>query len=113
VRAYNPTRLEHVFLDPSYYDFPVSCSTEAQARAIKGAFRRAEALQNPDDRRPLVFTVLPGHGVVIVEKWVLGKKPFQLIWEAMDSGDLVVSSHVPQGRLDYRRGDDGWMVLVE
>ena len=113
VAAYDPTCAEHVFLDASYYDYPVSCSTEAQARAIKAAFRRSEALQNPDDRRQIVFSVLPGHGVVIVEKWVQGKEPFQVIWEAMDRGALVVSSHVPQGRLDYRRSPEGIMVLDE
>ncbi len=113
VRAFDPALVEFVPLDPPYYHYPVSCATEAQARGICAAFARAEALRKPDDPRRLVFTVLPGHGVVIVEKWTPGKAPFQVIWEAMDAGQLVIDSHVPQGGMDYRPGTDGRMVLVE
>lgn len=111
VSAFDPNLVEHVDLDPAYYHYPVSCSTEAQAKAIKMAFSRSEALQNPVDPRPLVFTVLPGHGIVIVEKWVPGKAPFQAIWESMDSGALQISSRVPQGPLEYIPSGDGMMVL--
>jgi len=44
-----------------------------------------------------VFTVLPGHGVVIVEKWVEGKVPFQVIWEAMDQKVIEITNKIPQG----------------
>ncbi|NLG84262.1 MAG: hypothetical protein GX493_06580 [Firmicutes bacterium] len=107
VIAYDPRYVEHVHLDPPYYDYPVSCATEAQARAIKAAFGRAEALQNPADPRQVVFTVLPGHGVVIVEKWVPGKVPFQVIWEYMDAGYLEIVARVPQGRLSFVPAEDG------
>lgn len=113
IAAFNPDRAEHVRLDPPYYHYPVSCATEAQARGIKAAFARSEALQDPEDPRQIVFTVLPGHGIVVVEKWVPGKAPFQAIWEAIDSGDLEVENRVPQGPLSFTRAADGRMVLEE
>jgi len=111
VNAYNPNKVEHVFLDPPYYHYPVSCSTEAQAHAIHTAFSRSEALQNPEDPRQVVFTILPGHGIVIAEKWVSGKEPFQVIWEYMDDGWLVVDNIVPQGPLTFKPDDNGLMVI--
>jgi hypothetical protein len=111
VQAYNPEFVEHVSLDDPFYHFPVSCSTEAQARAIKDAYARSEALINPKDPRQVIFTVLPGHGVVIAEKWVPGKSPFQVIWESMDSGDLQIENFVPQGPLTYELDNNGMMVL--
>jgi hypothetical protein len=113
VASYDPRLVEHVPLDPAYYHFPVSCATEAQAQGIKAAFARAKSLREPEDPRYLAFTVLPGHGVVIAEKWLKGKVPFQAMWEAMDHGSLVVENHVPQGPLSYVSGPDGRMVLVE
>jgi hypothetical protein len=97
VRSFDWTRVEYVPLPESYLHYPVSCSTDAQYRAVQEAFSRSYALQNPWDPRQLVFTVLPGHGVVIVEKWVEGKAPFQVIWEAMDSKDIEITNHIPQG----------------
>jgi hypothetical protein len=111
VAAFDPRYVEHVTLDAPYYHYPVSCATEAQARAIESAFARSEALQNPEDPRQVVFTVLPGHGVVIAEKWVSGKSPFQIIWEYMDSARLVVESDVPQGPLAYQPDSGGRMIL--
>ena len=66
-------------------------------RASRPAFVRSEALRNPRDPRRLVFTLLPTHGLFILEKWVPGKAPLQAIWEAMDAGDIVIESRVPQG----------------
>ncbi len=97
VTAYDPRQVEFVAMDPVYSHYPVSCGTTAQAHGIKNAFARSEALQNPGDPRQLVFTILPTHGVFIVEKWAPGKAPFQLIWEAFDAGTLQISSLVPQG----------------
>jgi hypothetical protein len=113
VRRYNPEQVEHVYLERAYYDYPVSCSTEAQANAIIRAFSRSKALAYPDDPRQLIFTVLPGHGLLIVEKWISGKAPFQAIWEAMDAGILEIDSHVPQGRLVYLPDEFGFMELHE
>jgi hypothetical protein len=112
VKAYDPARVEHVSLDRPFYHYPVSCSTEAQAQAIKTAFGRSQALNDPQDPRQVVFTVLPGHGVVIVEKWVPGKEPFQVMWEYMDSGYLQVENAIPQGPLTYVMGEKGMMELV-
>lgn len=111
IAAYDPRQVEYVPLDPPYYHYLVSCATDAQARGIKAAFARSEALQNPDDPRQVVFTVLPGHGVVIVEKWVTGAAPFQVMWETMDAGYLQVENRIPQGPMGYVPGPDGKMVL--
>lgn len=107
IAAYHPDYVEFARLDPPYYHYPVSCATEAQARGIRQAFARAEALLNPADPRQIVFTVLPGHGVVIVEKWQAGKAPFQLIWEYMDAGYLQIETLVPQGWFNYTLESDG------
>ncbi len=111
IAAYDPTKVEYVPLDDAYYHYLVSCATDAQARGIKAAFARSQALQNPDDPRLVAFTVLPGHGVVMAEKWVPGKAPFQILWEFMDEGTLVVDSHVPQGPMWYEPDEEGRMVL--
>lgn len=113
VRAFDPALVEFVPLDPAYYYWPVSCATDAQARGIQSAFARSQALCHPDDPRQLVFTVLPGHGLVLVEKWVPGKAPFQVMWEAMDTGRLVIDSRVPQGPFQYVPDETGRMVLQE
>jgi hypothetical protein len=113
VSSFNPQLVEHVSLDEPFYHFPVSCSTEAQARAIRDAYARSEALNDPKDLRQVIFTVLPGHGVVIAEKWVPGKLPFQVIWEFMDSGDLQIENYIPQGPLTYELNNNGMMVLKD
>jgi hypothetical protein len=107
VRAFDPARVEFAPLDPAYYTYPVSCATEAQAQGIVGAFSRSEALQNPEDPRQVVFTVLPGHGIVIAEKWSAGTQPFQTMYEMMDAGFLQVENRIPQGPLHYVSGKDG------
>jgi hypothetical protein len=98
-------------LDPPYYYYPVSCGTEAQARGIRQAFSRSQALRDPNDPRQVVFTVLPGHGVVIVEKWVPGKAPFQVMWEYMDADLLEIQNRIPQGPLQYVSGAADRMLL--
>jgi hypothetical protein len=113
VAAFDPRQVEFVPLDPPYYDYPVSCGTQAQAQAIRRAFARSQALRSPGDPRRIVFTVLPGHGVVMAETWSTGKAPFQLLWEAMDAGALALASEVPQGRYDFRPSGSGRMDLVE
>jgi hypothetical protein len=111
IAAYDPEIVEHVYLDTPYYHFPVSCSTDSQARAIKAAFARSEALLNPLDPRRVVFTVLPGHGIVLAEKWIPGKAPFQIIWEYFDAGVIEVVKDIPQGPLAYIPNTDGRMIL--
>ena len=111
VHSYNPGVVEHVRLDEAYYYYPVSCATQAQALSTRTAFSRSQALLHPDDPRQVVFTILPGHGVMIAEKWMRSKAPFQLIWEAMDRGDLEIASEVPQGVVEYVEDGGGRMVL--
>ena len=110
VTAYDPRYVEHVYLESQYYHYPVSCSTEAQANAIHNAFSRSESLQDPSDPRQVVFTILPGHGIVIAEKWIAGKEPFQVMWEYMDAGWLVIDNIVPQGMLTFE-SSNGQMVI--
>ncbi len=97
VAAYDPRHVEYVPMPPPYFAYPVTCGTQAQAQGIKAAFSRAAALQNPADPRQVVFTLLPTHGVFIMEKWQPGKAPFQVIWEHMDAGWLQITPRVPQG----------------
>jgi len=111
IGAFDPERVEFVPLDPPYYDYLVSCASDAQAMGVKEAFSRSQALRDPTDPRSVVFTVLPGHGVMIVEKWVEARAPFQEIWDAMDTGALAVTSTVPQGRLRFVQ--DGSRMLIE
>ncbi|MCS7222298.1 MAG: hypothetical protein RML36_06890 [Anaerolineae bacterium] len=111
VASYHPAYVEFAPLDAPYYDYLVSCATQAQAWGIKQAFSRSEALRNPSDPRQVVFTVLPGHGVVIVEKWVRGKAPFEVILNYMDAGHLEIVSPIPQGRFTYVPSPSGRMVL--
>ncbi|HEX5840524.1 MAG TPA: hypothetical protein VFY26_21975 [Anaerolineales bacterium] len=101
VRSFDPARVEYVSLPESYLHYPVSCSTDAQYRAVQETFSKSLALQNPDDPRQIVFTVLPGHGLVIVEKWREGKQAFQAIWEAMDNKDLEITNEIPQGPFQF------------
>lgn len=97
VKAFDPRRVEYVPLAPVYFELPVTCGTFAQAQGVRAVFAQAECLQNPDDPRQVAFTLLPTHGVFVVEKWVAGKAPFQLIWEYMDAGALQIDRTVPQG----------------
>lgn len=113
VQSFDPALVEFVALDLPYHDYPVSCSTDAQARAIKQAFSRSEALQHPDDPRSIAFTILPGHGLVLVEKWVEGNEPFEILWQAMDAGTLEISNHIPQGRHRFVPDGSGRMALSE
>jgi hypothetical protein len=111
IAAYDPRHVEYVSMAPAYQHYPVTCATEAQTRGIVDAFARSEALQDPDDARQIVFTVLPGHGTLIVEKWVPGSAPFETIWRAMDQGRLQVDSHVPQKPIEYVPGPDDRHVV--
>lgn len=111
VKAYDPCCVEYAPLDQPYFEYPVTCGTNAQAEGIKSAFSKSVALQNPDDPRQLVFTILPGHGVVIAEKWIPGKEPFQLMWEFMDAGYLQIESFVPQSHVAFLPGPAGRYVL--
>lgn len=101
VVAYDPRTVEYVPLDEPFFHYLVSCSTEAQAQGITAAFARSQALQNPDDPRTVVFSVLPGHGVLMAEKWVPGTRPFDVLFAAMDERRLEISHGVPQGRMRY------------
>ena len=101
VGSFDPAKVEYVPLDIAYHDYPVSCASGAQALGVQKAFARSETLRNPQDSRQVVFTVLPGHGILIAEKWVEGTEPLQVIWEHIDDGSLAIVPPVPQGRLRY------------
>ncbi|MFY9344916.1 MAG: hypothetical protein WAT39_20655 [Planctomycetota bacterium] len=101
VAGYDPRTVEYVPLAPPYFDYLVSCSTEAQAHGIADAFGRSRSLRDPADPRTVVFTVLPGHGMLMVEKWVPGRKPFEELLSAMDEKRIDICSRVPQGWMRY------------
>jgi hypothetical protein len=111
IGEYDAKHVEFVRLDEPYYHYLVSCATEAQAQGIKSAFARSQTMRDPSDPRPLAFTVLPGHGCFIAEKWVKDKAPFQVIWEFIDAGYLEFESRIPQGPMSYSEGSDGRMKL--
>jgi hypothetical protein len=113
IGGYDPRWVEFVPLEEPYYHYPVSCATDSQARGIVNAFARAQSLLNPADPRLAAFTVLPGHGVVITEKWALGKQPFELICELMDSGALRVENNIPQGFHTYEPAASSQMRLCD
>ena len=114
IDSYNPERIEFVRLPDPYYFYPVSCATDAQATGIRAAFATAESLAAPDDPRSVAFTILPTHGVFIVEKWCAGREPFEEILHAFDCSDLVVSQTIPQGDHYFERPDRaGNMQLVD
>jgi len=104
IRSYDPARVEYTPMDPPYFHYLVSCGSDAQAQGIKSAFARAQSLQNPSDPRQVAFTVLPGHGIFIMEKWVARAVPFQTIWEYIDAGYLQVEDRIPQGPMRYVAG---------
>jgi hypothetical protein len=109
IAGYDPRHVEFVPLDDPYYHYLVSCATEAQAEGIKSAFARSQTMQDPSDARSLAFTVLPGHGCFIAEKWAKGKAPFETIWQFMDVGYLEVESRISQGPMSYSKKSDGKM----
>lgn len=111
VAAFDPDRVEYAPLDEAYHRYLVTCGTDAQAEGITQALGRAETLQNPSDPRPIAFTVLPGHGTVIAEKWVPGSAPFETIWRYVDAGHLTIASTIPQGPMSYGLSVDGQMTL--
>jgi len=113
VAHFDPSLVEFVALESEYHLYPVSCGTLAQADAVVRAFSRSEALRRPTDNRMVVFTILPGHGVFIVEKWQPYRRPFELIWEFIDRDILKIDSYVPQGRFSYIEGPDRLFHLQE
>lgn len=113
VVAYDPQTVEYVPLDEPFFHYLVSCSTEAQAHGVTRAFARSQALRNPDDPRTVVFSVLPGHGLLMAEKWVPGTRPFDVLLAAMDSRRLEISHGVPQGRMRYALQGDRMVLQLD
>ncbi len=111
VAAYDPQRVEYAPMAPAFHRYPVGCGTGAQAQGITAAFARARSPRDPSDPRQVVFTVMPGHGVMLAERWVPGKAPFQVLWEYMDAGYVQIESPVPQGPMRYVPDGRGMMVL--
>lgn len=110
VASYDPRFVEYAPMAPAYFNYMVSCGNQAQAEGIIEGVANAETFKNPDDPRKLVFTILPGHGIFILEKWVPGKVPFQVIWEYMDAGHIVIEKSVPQGPTKYVTDKSGQRV---
>jgi hypothetical protein len=115
VAAYDPESAEAVFLDEPYYDYLVSCGTGALAGGTAQAFQRSQSLRDLNDPRGIIVLEQPGHGVVIVEKWVAGKGPFETIHDCLEQGRLKMTMEVPQGRTGWRRSgrSNNGRVMVE
>jgi hypothetical protein len=113
VAAFDPARTEVVNLDEPFYDYLVSCGTGALASATAKAFQRAQTMKDPSDPRKLIFLEQPGHGVVILEKWVEGKGPFETIRDYLEKGLIRMTMEVPQGRIRWeeRPTSNGRRVL--
>jgi len=101
VAAFNPDHVECASLDPLFYRHLVSCGTGELANATAAAFARSEALRDPSDPRTVVFLEQPGHGVVVVEKWLEDKSAFDAIYECVAEGHLRVAMQVPQGAVRW------------
>ncbi|HEB51932.1 MAG TPA: hypothetical protein ENI87_01625 [bacterium] len=110
VVSFDPGVVEYVPLDEPFFHYLVSCSTEAQAKGVTAAFARSQALRDAADPRTIVFTVLPGHGLLMAEKWVVGTRPFDVLLRAMDDGTIEIGDGVPQGPMRYEC-EGGRMVL--
>ena len=113
VASFDPRTVEYVPLAAPFFDYLVSCSTEAQARGVEDAFARSRALHDPDDPRTVVFTVLPGHGLLMAEKWVAGRQPFDVLLAAIDERRLEPSQGVPQGRMRYVPHGERMVLAVD
>ena len=111
VRRFDRDLVEYVPLEPEYFHYLVACASQAQAHAVTRAFAASQTLRDPDDPRPLAMTILPGHGMMVLEKWVPGRRPFEEIWRLVDSGALELDSRVPQGPFTYRPGAGRLMEL--
>ena len=111
VQSFDPNHVEYVSIPESYIHYPVSCSTDGQYHAVQEAFSNSSALQNPEDSRKIVFTILPGHGLILVEKWVEGKHPFQVIWEAMDRKDIEITNFIPQGPFRFEASGQRYYLV--
>lgn len=111
VAGYDPEHGEFLPLDEPYYHYPVSRSTAGHAADIRAEFSRARCLREPEDPRTIAFTVLPGHGLLMVEKWIPRKAPFEHPIEAMDSKRIEIVNGVPQGPMSYSPDPDGRMRL--
>jgi hypothetical protein len=111
IRRFDRELVEYVPLEPTYFHYLVACASQAQAHAVTRAFAASETLREPDDPRPVAVTILPGHGLMALEKWVPGRRPFETIWRLIDSGALELESRVPQGPCTYEPGAGRFMEL--
>ncbi len=64
-------------------------------------------------RAVVIDTVLPGHGLLMAEKWVPGTEPFDVLLAAMDQRRVEVSHGVPQGRMRYVPVGDRMVLQIE
>jgi len=113
VATFRPEYVESVSLDAPYYTHLVSCGTGALAQGTAAAFARSVSLGDLKDPRAVIFLEQPGHGVVVVEKWVEGKAPFETIREYLDAGHLKMTMAVPQGPVHWEQVTlpDGQVIM--
>lgn len=102
VADYDPAYVERAQLDDLYYAHLVSCGTGPLARATSAAFGRSATLNNIDDPRKVVFLEQPGHGAMLIEKWVPGTRAFETTHAYLRAGHLRMTMDVPQGPVEWR-----------
>ena len=108
VAAYNPEHVEFAPMDAVFSRYPVTCGTRGQAEGVKEAFARSEALRNPQDPAGWSSRCSRRTGCSSSRNGCPAKAPLQAIWEAMDAGDIVIESRVPQGPETFVSGDCAW-----
>lgn len=101
VASYNPAYVESVQLEPLYYAHLVSCGTGPLADETAAAFARSESLGNAHDPRAVIFIEQPGHGTIVVEKWLADRPAFQTMQDYLKAGHFRMSMDVPQGRVEW------------
>ena len=111
VSAYDPRYVQFAPLDAPYYRYLVSCGTGAQAEGIRAAFSRRVAAQSGGSPS-VVFTVLPGHGVMIVEKWVLGPCRSRSSGNTWTQVISLSTGWCPRGQMAFEPDDHGLIRLV-
>ncbi|MGZ6271197.1 MAG: hypothetical protein ACXWPJ_03965 [Candidatus Limnocylindrales bacterium] len=111
IRRFDRDLVEYVPLEAVYHHYLVACASQAQAHAVTRAFAASETLRDPDDPRSVALTVLPGHGLMALEKWVAGTHPLETIWRLLDRGALELDSRVPQGPFEFVPGAGRFMEL--
>lgn len=112
VVSYDNRTVKHLELLEKYQKFPVSCSTLELAQATIEPLKEAVETDPDFYKFDLVVLTQPCHGIWILEKAVKGREPFAKILEALETGEIEVSSQaIPQCPFGWeKRGDRNYLM---